>query len=687
VAQSEKVGRDLLKEVQSLRRAIEEHNYAYFVLDDPKVPDAEYDRLLRRLREIEQSHPELVTPDSPTQRVGSVKLGAFATVRHSRPMLSLDNVFNDEDLAAFDKRVLDRLRGAGVATEEVEYWAEPKLDGAAVSVRYEKGELVFGATRGDGTTGEDITHNVRTIRAIPLRLRGVAIPEVLEVRGEIFMSKAGFEAMNRKAAERGEKTFVNPRNAAAGSLRQLDPRLTAGRPLDVFFYGLGEVVGWQDELPEHSAVLERLQALGLRTCPEAELVVGIPGCLAYYASIGRKRTKLPYEIDGVVYKVNNLDWQGKLGFVSRAPRWAVAHKFPAQEELTAVRSIEFQVGRTGALTPVARLEPVFVGGVTVSNATLHNMDELQRKDVRIGDTVIIRRAGDVIPEIVKVVLERRPANAPTVELPPKCPVCGSDVRRDEEEAVARCVGGLFCAAQRKEALRHFASRLAMNIEGIGSKLIDQLVDTGLVHTPADLYDLTAEQLANLDRMGQKSAEKLVAALEKSKETTLPRFLYALGIREVGEATALALANDFESLPELLDADEERLQQVPDVGPIVAARIRAFAAEPHNRQVIDKLLSKRISWPVPASTRRRALPLKGKTLVITGTLSSMSRDQAKGRLSALGAKITGSVSKKTTFVVVGGDPGSKAERAAELSVPMLTEEELLSLLTRCEAPNG
>ena len=670
----------LLGEVEELRRSLEEHNYAYFVLDDPIVPDAEYDRLLRRLREIEEFHPELISPDSPTQRVGATPIGEFREVRHSKPMLSLENAFSETDLASFDKRVSDRLRAAGIEVDTVEYWAEPKLDGAAVSMRYENGELVFAATRGDGTMGEDITHNVRTIRSVPLRLRGTSVPDVLEVRGEIFMPKRGFEEFNRRAAERGERSFVNPRNAAAGSLRQLDPRLTAERPLDVFFYGIGEVSPeWRHLV--HSAVLEALQQHGLKTCPAAELVVGIPGCLAYYANIGAKRTELPYGIDGVVYKVNNLDWQQRLGFVSRAPRWAIAHKFPAQEELTIIKDIEFQVGRTGALTPVARLEPVFVGGVTVSNSTLHNMDELERKDVRVGDAVIVRRAGDVIPEIVKVVLERRPPNARIVSLPRRCPICGSDVVRTEGEAVARCIGGLFCPAQRKEAIRHFASRGAMNIEGLGTKLIDQLVDQQMVETAADVYDLTLGQLMDLERMGDKSAHKLLNALERSKATTLPRFLYALGIREVGEATALALATSFESLDELLNADEDRLQQVPDIGPVVASSLRAFFQENHNREVIDKLLAKGIHWPDVPRPVSSGSPVSEKTVVITGTLSSMSREEAKEKLVALGAKISSSVSKKTDLVIVGENPGSKLDRAAALGINTWTEEQLRRLLKK------
>ena len=674
----------LQTEISRLRKTLEEHNYAYYVLDNPTVSDAEYDRLFRRLQDMEREHPELVTPDSPTQRVGTQKLGEFREVKHAKPMLSLENVFDEEELEAFDHRVRERLGAADVAVEEVTYWAEPKLDGAAVSLRYEQGNLVFGATRGDGTTGEDITHNVRTIHSIPLRLRGARVPEVLEVRGEIFMPKKGFEELNRRALERGEKTFVNPRNAAAGSLRQLDPRLTAERPLEAFFYATGEVTEGALPKGEQREVVAALQELGLRTCPEGKLVEGISGCLAYYAHIGQKRQKLPYEIDGVVYKVNNLRWQNELGFVSRAPRWAVAHKFPAQEETTVVRDVEFQVGRTGALTPVARLEPVFVGGVTVSNATLHNMDDLQRKDVRIGDTVVVRRAGDVIPEIVKVVLERRPAKARVVTLPQHCPICGAEVERNEGEAVARCVGGLFCPAQLKESIRHFASRRAMDIEGFGPKLVDQLIDLGLVKTPADLYRLNVEQLAELEHMGEKSADNLVAALEKSKATTYQRFLYALGIAEVGEATALALANDFGSLEELLAADDERLQEVPDIGPVVAANIRAFFHEKHNVKVIEELRAAGVHWPSTKRAAKSDLPLTGKTFVITGTLASMTRDEAKARLQALGAKVVGSVSRKTSYVIMGDSPGTKAQRARDLDVPILQETGLLALLDK---PSG
>jgi DNA ligase (NAD+) len=533
--------------------------------------------------------------------------------------------------------VTSRLAAGGIDVGVVEYVAEPKLDGAAASFLYEHGVLKLAATRGDGTTGEDVTHNVRTIRAVPLRLRGRAVPALLEVRGEVYMPRAGFEEFNKQAAKRGEKTFVNPRNAAAGSLRQLDPKLAAARPLDVFFYGIGEVQGWT--LPDsHAEVLERLGEFGFRTSPAWQLVAGIEGCLAYYSNIGRKRADLAYDIDGVVYKVNNLAWQGALGFVSRAPRWAIAHKFPAQEELTEVLDIEFQVGRTGAVTPVARLKPTFVGGVTVSNATLHNFDDLNRKDVRIGDTVIIRRAGDVIPEVVQVVIERRPPRAVPVAVPKKCPVCGSQVMRIEDEAIARCTGGLFCPAQRKETIRHFASRSAMDIEGLGAKLVDQLVDLGLVATPADVYSLTLEQLLKIERIGEKSGANLLAALEMSKATTFARFLYALGIRDVGEATAQALAAHFRSLEDLTSADEEQLQQVPDIGPVVAGHIRAFFAQRHNREVVERLLAQGIHWPKTRVAAPIDSPLAGKRVVLTGTLTSMSREEAKARLQALGAKV-------------------------------------------------
>ena len=521
--------KQIQQEAARLRERIDYHNYRYYVLDDPEVPDAEYDRLMQKLRALEQDYPDLVSPESPTQRVGAAPLAAFAEVEHAVPMLSLDNAFLDIDVESFDRRIREHLEVTDVA-----YAAEPKLDGLAVSLRYEGGKLVRGATRGDGFRGEDITHNIRTIKAVPLTLRGRDYPQVLELRGEVFMPKAGFEALNRRARERGEKTFANPRNAAAGSLRQLDAKITASRPLDMFCYGVGAVDGGELAL-RHSEVIEQLHDWGLRVCPERAVVQGLEGCLDFYRSIGSRRDRLPYEIDGVVYKVDRLDQQRDLGFVSRAPRWAIAHKFPAQEELTTVIDIHVQVGRTGALTPVARLKPVFVGGVTVTNATLHNLDEIRRKDVRVGDTVIVRRAGDVIPEVVKVVLESRPEDTQSFDLPEHCPVCGSDVERPEGEAVARCVGGLYCSAQRRESIRHFASRRAMDIEGLGDKLVEQLVMQDLIHSPADLYALDTAALASLERMGEKSAENLQAALNKSKSTTLARFLYALGIREVGRS--------------------------------------------------------------------------------------------------------------------------------------------------------
>ncbi|WP_405238621.1 NAD-dependent DNA ligase LigA [Lentisalinibacter orientalis] len=664
------------KRVEQLREEIRQHNYRYYVLNDPSVPDAEYDRLMRELEALEEEYPALQDPDSPTQRVGTTPVSEFGEVRHGVPMLSLANAFSEEELRDFHRRVIDRLELDEEQGEELVYHAEPKMDGVAVSMRYEGGRFVQAATRGDGTTGEDITHNVRTIRSVPLRLRGSGYPRVIEIRGEVFMPKAGFEAFNRRAEKAGEKTFVNPRNAASGSLRQLDPRITAKRPLEIFVYGIGEYSG--GDLPDRqSGILEQLRHWGHRTCPETETVSGAEGCLRYYGQIAEKRDSLPYEIDGVVYKVDRLDHQRELGFVSRAPRWAIAHKFAAQEELTVVRDVEFQVGRTGAVTPVARLEPVFVGGVTVSNVTLHNMDEIARKDVRIGDTVIVRRAGDVIPEIVSVVTDRRPKNARQISLPERCPVCGSAVERPEGEAVARCSGGLICAAQRKESLRHFASRRAMDIDGLGEKIVEQLVESGKVESPDDLYRLTAEELAELERMGEKSAENLVAALESSKKTTLDRFLYALGIREVGEATAANLAQYFGDLDALMVADQEALEAVPDVGPVVASHIHAFFAEDRNRTVIQALQDLGITWPKgkAAGAVSETGPFAGKTVVITGTLKSMTRDEAKDRIRAAGGKVTGSVSKKTDFVVVGENAGSKLEKAEALGIETIDEDRL------------
>lgn len=666
--------RNPAERVRQLRTEIEHHNYRYFVLDDPEVSDAEFDRLVRELRELEAEHPELVTDDSPTQRVGGAAVSEFGEVRHRIPMLSLENAFEPDDVVAFDRRVRERLG----SDEDVSYACEPKMDGLAVSIVYEDGLLVQAATRGDGTTGEDVTHNVRTIKSIPLRLHGKGWPRLLEARGEVFMPIAGFDAMNRRALEKGEKVFVNPRNAAAGSLRQLDPRVTASRPLDMFFYGVGLVE--KGSLPErHSEILAQLRDWGLRPSPEVAVRHGVQGLLDYYAHIQRRRARLAYQIDGVVYKVDSLEQQRRLGFVSRAPRWAIAHKFPAEEEMTVVRGVEWQVGRTGALTPVARLEPVFVGGVTVSNATLHNIDELHRKDVRVGDTVIIRRAGDVIPEVLKVILERRPAHTSEVQLPRKCPVCGSAVVKEEDEAIARCSGGLYCAAQRKESLRHFASRRAMDIEGLGSRLIEQLVDGDHVRSAADLYKLTQEELAGLERMAEKSAANLVEALEASKETTLPRFLFALGIRDVGEATAMALATHFGALEKLMEATIDEVQEVPDVGPIVAEHVHNFFREKHNRDVIAALRRSGVHWQDIERKSQADLPLAGKTIVLTGTLESMERHQAQERIRALGGKASGSVSAKTDYVVAGASAGSKLQKAEKLGVTVLDEEQFLRLI--------
>jgi DNA ligase (NAD+) len=666
------------KKLESLRDQIRHHNFRYHALDDPEVPDAEYDRLMRELQRLEADHPELISTDSPTQRVGDAPISAFGTVAHELPMLSLGNAFSEDELREFHRRVLGRLELDDDA--DLTYAAEPKLDGAAVSLLYENGILVRGATRGDGTTGEDITHNVRTIEAIPLRLLGDGYPNRLEVRGEVFMPKAGFEAYNKRAREAGEKTFVNPRNAAAGSLRQLDPKLTANRPLDMYAYSIGISEG--GTLPScHSEILSRLQSWGIKVCPERRVVQGVEGCLDYYRDIGNGRDDLSYEIDGVVYKVDSLDMQNELGFVSRAPRWAIAHKFPAQEELTVVEDVEFQVGRTGAVTPVARLNPVFVGGVTVSNATLHNIDELHRKDVRVGDTVIVRRAGDVIPEVASVIVERRPKGTRRVQLPTKCPVCDSHVEREEGETVARCTGGLFCAAQRAEALKHFVSRRALDIEGFGAKLVEQLVDIDRLKTPADIFQLTVEELGQLDRMGEKSARKLIDSIQSSKSTTLARFLYALGIREVGEATAASVADHFGRLPILIAAKEEELQSVTDVGPVVASRIKSFFAEQHNLDVIARMQEYGVEWVESDPVELRSDgALSGKTFVITGTLPTMTRDAAKELIQSAGGKVTGSVSSKTDYLVAGEKAGSKLTKADKLEITVLDEAALQTLIT-------
>ncbi len=664
---------DLVERLRQLRTEIEHHNYRYFVLDQPEIPDAEYDRLVRELRSLEEQHPELCTPDSPTRRVGAQARGEFGEVMHRLPMLSLDNAFDRDEVEAFDRRVRERLG----SDAEVAYACEPKLDGLAISVTYRDGVLHQAATRGDGTKGEDVTDNVRTIRSVPLRLRGEDWPRVLEARGEVFMPIAGFERLNRQAHERGERGFVNPRNAAAGSLRQLDPAVTAARPLDMIFYGAGH---HEDGLlpGRHSEILERMASWGLRASPEARVMKGLDGLIDYHDSLLARRPGLGYQIDGVVYKVDSLEQQRRLGFVARAPRWAIAHKFPAEEELTVVQGIEWQVGRTGALTPVARLAPVFVGGVTVSNATLHNIDELQRKDVRIGDTVIVRRAGDVIPEVVSVVLQRRPSDARSASLPSSCPICGSEVAREDGVAVARCTAGLYCPAQRKQSLLHFASRRAMDVDGLGERLVDQLVDADMVKSAADLYSLTSEQLAGLERMGAKSAENLVQALESSKSTTFSRFLYALGIREVGEATAQALAAHFGTIERLIEAKQEEIEEVPGVGPVVAGHVHRFFDQEHNLEVIAKLVAQGVRWPIHSATPIATRPLAGTTFVVTGTLATLSREEAHERIQALGGRASGSVSGKTDYLVVGAEPGSKLRKAEKLGVKILSEDEFLKL---------
>lgn len=661
------------KQIESLRQKLNHHSYQYYVLDDPEVPDVEYDRLYRQLQQFEEAHPELITTDSPTQRVGDQPLDGFSQVKHEVPMLSLNNVFNDEELQDFYHRLQQFLD----TDKSIQFAAEPKLDGLAISLLYEKGRLVRAGTRGDGFTGEDVTQNIRTINSIPLRLMGKNIPEILEVRGEVFMPKAGFDALNQVAREKDEKTFANPRNAAAGSLRQLDPEITATRPLAMYCYSVGKIEG--AILPDtHNDFLNQLLQWGLPLCRDREVVSGIDGCLTYFKELSAKRASLSYEIDGIVYKVNNLQQQKNLGFISKAPRWAIAHKFPAEEEITLVNAVEFQVGRTGAITPVARLDPVFVGGVTVSNATLHNMDEVTRKDVRIGDQVIIRRAGDVIPEVVRVVPGSRKKGVRKIKMLKRCPVCGSEIEREEGEATSRCSGGLFCQAQRKEAIKHFASRKAMDVDGLGDKLVEQLVDEELIDHIDDLFSLTVDQLSVLDRMGEKSAHNLVAALDKSKQTTLNRFIYALGIREVGEATARTLAKNFGSLAAIISAEEEQLQSVQDIGPVVALHIQKFFKQAHNREVIDRLIKAGVAWDDHEVTEEKQT-LTGKIFVITGTLSSMGRDETKQQLQARGAKVTGSVSKKTSYIIVGDNPGSKVAKAEQLDVEILDEEALLVLL--------
>ncbi len=665
------------RRVEQLRREIEYHNYRYYVLDSPVISDAEYDALMAELRRLEEQYPELVTPDSPTQRVGAPPSEAFAPVRHEVPMLSLDNAFTDEEVRAFDRRVREHL-----GVERVDYSCEPKLDGLAISILYENGRLTRAATRGDGFTGEDVTANVRTIRTVPLRLLGAGWPERFEVRGEVFMPIEGFERLNRWTLRHGEKVFANPRNAAAGSLRQLDPKITAQRPLDFYAYGHG--VFPREKLPDtHHELLDRFLSWGIPVSPLREVVQGVEGCLRYYRRMLERRDSLPYEADGVVYKVNRFQWQERLGYTARAPRWAVAHKFPAHEATTVVEAVEVQVGRTGILTPVAKLRPVQVGGVTVSSATLHNFEEVKRKDIRVGDTVIVRRAGEVIPEVVKVIVEKRPPDAKPVEPPERCPVCGAEVVADPGGTLIRCSGGLYCPAQRKAAIKHFASRRAMDIQGLGEKLIDQLLEKGLVRDVADLYHLTAEQLARLERMGPKSAQNLIEALEKSKHTTLARFLYALGIREVGEVTAQILADRFGSLERLMEADEAELARIPGIGPVVAKHIVAFFRQPHNLEVIEKLRRAGVHWEAEEKAAAPK-PLAGKRFVFTGTLSSMSREEAKRRVEDLGGHVTNSVSKKTDYVVAGENPGSKLDKAKQLGVKILDEAEFLALLRQAGA---
>ncbi|MCC7549332.1 MAG: NAD-dependent DNA ligase LigA [Burkholderiales bacterium] len=662
--------------VEWLRREIERHNRLYYVLDAPEIPDVEFDSLFRELQALEAAHPALTSPDSPTQRVGAPVQGGLAPVAHAVPMLSLNNALSEQEVAAFDRRVREAL-----GVDVVEYAAEPKFDGLAVSLTYERGRLAVGATRGDGYAGEDVTANLRTLPSVPLVLAAMqGAPALLEVRGEVIMLKRDFASLNAQQRSRGEKEFVNPRNAAAGALRQLDPRITAGRRLRFLAYGIARFEGTGMPAERHSRQMEWLESLHLPASPRRQVVRGLDGLLAYYAQTGTARASLPYEIDGVVYKVDDLAQQRRLGYVSRAPRFAVAHKFPAEEAVTEVLDIGVQVGRTGALTPVARLRPVFVGGVTVTNATLHNEDEVRRKDVRVGDTVVVRRAGDVIPEVVRILPEERPAHAREFRMPTHCPVCGSAVRRGEDEAVARCTAGLFCPAQRKQALLHFASRRAMDIEGLGEKLVDQLVQSGRVRSPTDIYRLEAADLAGMDRMGEKSAANLAAAIAASRAPSLARFVYALGIRNVGESTARDLARSFGDIGTLLQADAQRLLQVPDVGPVVARSIAEFFGEPHNRQVVKELLGLGVAPRMEVvAAGATSSPLQGRTFVLTGTLSSMSRDEAKARIEAAGGKVSGSVSKKTDYVVAGADPGSKYDKAVSLSLRILDEAGLLELL--------
>jgi len=659
---------EIQKKINALRKQINEHNYKYYALDAPTIPDAEYDALFQSLKKLEDAHPELITSDSPTQRIGVKPQGGFEEVAHHVPMLSLDNAFSEEELLAFSKRIHDRLK----STKKIIFTAEPKMDGLAVTLIYKNGHLIQGATRGDGYTGEDITSNLRTVKSIPLKLMGDDYPERLEVRGEVYMPLEGFNRLNAHARSRGEKTFANPRNAAAGSLRQLDPKITASRPLKICCYGVADYAQIPNE-SSHFAVLTQLKQWGFPINNLIKQCQGIENCQSYYHALLQKRETLPYEIDGVVYKVDDIALQNRLGYVSRAPRFAIAHKFPAQEKVTTLEDVEFQVGRTGALTPVARLKPVFVGGVTVSNATLHNMDEVARKDIHIGDEVIVRRAGDVIPEVVSTIKEKRPDNVKPIMFPTQCPVCGSDVIKIEGEAVLRCMGGLYCKAQRKESLKHFSSRKAMNIDGLGDRLIEQMVNLNLLHTPADIYKLTLDQVSGIERMGVKSAQNLLDAINKSKSTTFARFIYALGIREVGEVTAKNLAKHFTTIDEITNASQEDLLNISDIGPIVAANIHSFFHQTHNQEVIQALLAAGINWPLK-KRQSQSDKLTGKTFVITGTLSTMTREEAKEALENLGAKVSSSISKKTDYLIAGENAGSKLDKAQSLGVTILSESD-------------
>ena len=660
--------------ISELVSLLNTYNYQYYVLDNPSIPDAEYDRVFRELQALEAEYPHLLSPQSPTQKVGGVALNKFDQVTHEVPMLSLDNAMTEDEFVAFHKRINDRLK----TDQDLEFCCEPKLDGLAVSILYENGKLVRAATRGDGAVGENITENVKTIKSIPLSLIGDNFPERVEIRGEVFMLLDGFHAFNQQAKDNGTKPMVNPRNGAAGSLRQLDSKISAARPLAFYAYGLG-VVSDEFELADtHYARLQQVKGFGLPVCPEIVVAKGVEGVLDFYKSISEKRAALNYEIDGTVLKVNDIDLQDELGFVARAPRWAIAYKFPAQEELTVLNDVEFQVGRTGAITPVAKVQPVFVGGVTVSNATLHNAEEIERLGIMIGDTVIIRRAGDVIPQIVSVVLDKRPDDAKIIEFPTTCPVCDSQVEKPEGEAVTRCTAGLFCGAQRKEAIKHFASRKAFDVDGLGDKIVEQLVDEQLIQSPADLFVLTEQQISNLERMGPKSAQNLVQALQDSKSTTLPKFLYSLGIREVGEATALNLANHYQTLENIKNADYDSLITVSDVGGIVANHLLAFFKESHNLDVIEQLIEHGVHWPIIEKKQESELPLLGLTYVLTGSFSEMGRTEAKNALVSLGAKVAGSVSAKTHFLIAGEKSGSKLTKAQDLGVPVLTEDDMLAL---------